>query len=145
MGLRLIGQDTRINVVHETTGLLAGFDDVQSFTMTHQREVLDEGYLDQTTNQKDSVYNGVAFEITLHSETRKILTEFVETLNSVTRSRVAGASIQIVTTFNFADGQARYIIPACEFGDIPINAGGRAEYVEFSFSGQASQARILAA
>ena len=29
-------------------------------------------------------------------------------------------------------------------GDIPINIGGRGEYVEFSFSGQSSEGRFIA-
>lgn len=143
MAERLKGQETEIRMVSSTQGLLSSFSDVQSFSITFQREVLDEGYVGQPTNQKDDIFNGVSFDMTIHSRTASVI-DLIQRMNEVSKGRLPGESFQIASTLRFADGTRRIILRECAFGEIPINVGGRGEYVEFSLSGQASDGSFVA-
>lgn len=143
MSTRLKGQETEIRMISVTSGLLSSFSDVKSFSITFDREVLDEGYVGQTTNQKDDIFNGVSFDITTHNSSADVVA-LIQRINEVSKQRLPGERIEIVTTLRFADGNRRIILSDAKFGNIPINIGGRGEYVEFGFSGQASDGRFIA-
>ena len=60
---RLLGQSTFFKLIRD--GAVANtFNAVVDFTFTDNLEVLDEGFIGETTNRKDSVYNGTDFSMT---------------------------------------------------------------------------------
>lgn len=143
MARKLKGQQTSVNVVSAITGVRDEFTDVKDMTVTFERDVQSEGYLGQTTEQKDDDFKGCSFKLTAHSRQAKIL-DLVDRINQITRGTITD-SIQIVTTLRFPDGNRRVILPDCKFGNLEIGIGGKAEYVTFPLEGSSDDYQIIAA
>ena len=142
---RMKGQETAINIVSTTNGLETAFSDVKSFELKFEREILSEGYLGQTTEQKDDIFKGVSGSIEFHERTADVMS-LIERINAVSKRRLPGEQIQVVTTLRFPVGGSRRIVIAnCKFGEIPITIGGRQDFVSFKLDFAADDARILPA
>ncbi len=142
MGQRLKGQDTEILFVVD--GVTADtITTIKSFEMEWKLENLDEGFLGETTNRKDSIFNGVSFSSELQIENAGIL-GLVQQLLDKARRRTPGLKINIKTTLNFPNGdRPRIIIQDAEFGGVPLSLGGRGEYAKMTLQGEASEARVI--
>jgi len=143
--VRLKGQECSINVVSTTNGLESAFTDVKSADFQFDRDILSEGYLGQTTEQKDDIFKGVSGNIEFHTQTADVLSLF-QRLNEVSKRRLPGESIQIVVTLRFpTGGSRRVVIPKCSFGNIPIGIQSRADFVNFKLEFAADDATIIPA
>lgn len=145
MGNRLKGQDTAIALVSALFGTEESFADVKSFDFQYDRETMSEGYLGQTTEQKDSIFKGVSGKIELHVRSAKVL-DTIDRINEVTKGRLPGEQFEIVSTIEFPeDGARRVVIPKVEFGTIPFTTPGRSEYTTISLEYVAEDAFIRVA
>ena len=144
MGERLKGQETSVNIMSTTNGLETSFSDIKNSEFQFDRDILSEGYLGQTTEQKDDIFKGVSGKIVFHSGTADIM-GFVQRLNEISKGRLPGESIQVVSTLRFPNGTRRVIFANCAFGNIPINNAGRENYVEFTLEFASDDGRVIAA
>jgi hypothetical protein len=133
---RIKGQDVQVqltaNGVPYTT-LLA-----RSLEVTLQQEIKSEGYLNETTNRKDSVFNGVAGKIELHFSSSDVFKLF-QTITDSARRKLPGAKVNVTATLNFPNGDTpKAVFPDVKFGEIPIGFGSRGDYgtVTLSFEGE---------
>lgn len=116
---------------------------IRDFEFTPQFEILSEGYLGQTTEQKDMIYNGLEGKMTMHFDNQDIL-RFAGELVDKARRRTPGVQIQIKVTLNFTNGQRpRILIPECEFGPMPMGFGSRKEYGQVSVNWESSGFQFL--
>jgi len=116
---------------------------VKSFEFTYQTELKDEGFLGETTNRKDSVYNGIKGRMELQTDNKDIWTLFKAIVDKA-RRRTPGTKINIKATMNYPNGdRVRVIIPDAEFGELPFNVGGRGDYAHTTLDFAASDARAL--
>lgn len=144
MGVRVKGQETTITITG-ADGTEDSLEDVKSAEFTFERDILSEGYLGQTTQQKDAVFNGVTGKLEVHLSKASVM-DFVFRLNEQTRRRLAGEQWEVATSIDFPDGQRRrVIIPDAQFGSIPFNMSGREEFVTLALDFAADDADILAA
>jgi len=142
---RLKGQEVDVNVFSATNGLETSFQNVGSIEFQFDREILSEGYLGQTTEQKDDIHTGVSGTLTINSRTADVMS-LIQRITEASKGRLPGESIQIVASYRFPlGGTRRVVIPDAKFGNIPINASDRKSYVEFRFEFAADDATILAA
>jgi len=142
---RIKGQETSVTVTSTTNGLEVAFTDVKSCEIKFDREIVSEGYLGQMTEQKDDIFNGVSGSIEFHSRTADVMS-LIERINAVSKGRLPGESINVVTTLRFPLGGARRIVIAdCKFGEIPINIGSRKDFIGFKLDFASDDARILPA
>lgn len=140
---RLKGQSVTVNMVSTTNGVETSFLDVGSVEAQFDREILSEGYLGQTTQQKDDIFNGVSGTITFHSRTADTM-GLIERINLASKDRLPGEQFNIVAKFAFPLGGSRLVsIPDAKFGNIPINTSDRQSFVEFRLEFAADDATIL--
>lgn len=127
MAQRIKGQD--VNLTLTVNGALKkSVTDIKSLELTSQLSILTEGYLGETSNRRDSIFNGVKGKIEFHLEDPAILDVIREIVNAA-RARVAGVKVTITSVLNFPSGVTRIVtIPNAFFGDIPINFGSREAY-----------------
>ena len=143
MALRLKGQETVASLI-SSTGVETSVGDVKSLDIQFDRDTLSEGYLGQTTEQKDDIFKGVSGKIEIHIQDASIL-DVLRRINERSRRRLPGELFQIVTTVSFPTGEARRIIvPDVFFGAIPISAPSRDDYVMVTLDFVAEDARIMA-
>jgi len=121
----------------------------QNFTFIRQTdfafklEIKEEGYIGETTQRFDSIFNGIRGKATCHFDNPDILNVASIAIKKATR-RVPGTRFNIKQTLNFGSGRrARIIVPDVELGEIPLNFGGRGSYGETTIDYAASEAFSL--
>jgi hypothetical protein len=144
MGTRLKGQETAVSFV-SANGTEESVADVKSFDIQFDRDILSEGYLGQTTEQKDDIFKGVSGKLEFHVREAEFL-DLVQRMNNATKRRLPGEQFEIVSTLTFPDGKRRRILVAdAKFGGIPISIPSRDDYVSVTFDYAADDGAILAA
>jgi hypothetical protein len=142
MGLRVKGQETVLTFI-SADGVETSFDNLKSSEITFERDILSEGYLGQTTEQKDDIFKGVTGKCEFHLAEPEIF-DLVNRINEKTKRRLPGEVFEMVATYIFPDGRRRRIaINDPKFGSIPINNGSREDFVSISFDFAADDGTII--
>ena len=142
MAARIKGQEVSVVFV-SSKGTEESVADVQSMDFQFDRDILSEGYLGQTTEQKDDIFKGVSGKIEFHVRSAGVL-DLTQRINEKTKRRAPGEMFQVVATFAYPDGtRQRIVIPNTVFGTIPVSAGSRDDFVSVSYDFASEDARIL--
>jgi hypothetical protein len=134
---RIKGQEVELILIEDNVPLTS-VNDVRSFEMTAQLEILKEGYLGETTDRRDNVYRGYAGRMELHFENRDII-DLCRRAVDKARRRTKGARINCKVTLVFPSGErVRIILKDLTLGEIPMTFGSRADYgtISLSFEGE---------
>lgn len=138
---RIKGQETSVQVLVDNVPQLTLFD-IRSFESSELLAIIAEGYLGETTQRYDEVYNGFSFRLEAHIETRDYL-DFRAAVVNRARRRTPGVRINIKTTLAFPGGpRVRVVLKDVHFGEMPLNIPGRAEYVTVSLTGNGESIQI---
>ena len=141
-GQRIKGQEVEV-IFSVDSKPRQNITNIRDFEFTPQFEIQSEGYLGQTTEQKDMIFNGLEGKLTMHFNNQDIL-KLIGELVDKARRRTPGVKINIKSTLNFPGGQRpRILIPECEFGPMPVNFGSRKDYGQVSVSWEASGFQFL--
>lgn len=143
MGLRVKGQENSVAIVSAQGA--EEIDDIKSVDIQFERDILSEGYIGQTTEQKDDIFKGVSGKVEFHFSGPEWL-DLVNRINLVSKRRLPGEAFQIVSTITFPGGvRRRIVIPEVRFGTIPLSNASRDDYLAVTLDFAADDARILAA
>jgi hypothetical protein len=137
MAQRIKGQEVELLLVEDNAPLTT-INDIRSFEIAAQLEILREGYLGETTDRRDSVYRGLRGRMELHFENRDVL-DLIRRLIDKARRRTPGTRINAKATFVFPGGdRVRLIFKDLSFGEVPIAFGSRADYgtISLDFEGE---------
>ena len=116
---------------------------VRSFSVEQQVEVTSEGYLGESTNRRDEVYNGVSGSLELHMDDPDVFDVVQAIINRATRS-TAGTSINIKAALTFPSGvMKRVLVKDCFFGSIPMEFGSRTDFGTLTLDFEASSMDYL--
>lgn len=144
MANRIKGQECTL-IVTSRAGTEEALGDVKSASVEFQLDILSEQLLGETSDRKDDLFRGmkVSFECQLESSDALRVVDKIKR-KSQRRRGSETESIGIIMTLAFPDGtRPRIMIPDLAFGNIPLNIGGRADYVTLSFEAEASDADVL--
>jgi len=136
MAQRIKGQEVELLLVEDNSPLTS-INDVRSFEMAAQLEMLTEGYLGETTDRHDTVYRGYRGRMEVHFENGEILA-FMRRLVDKARNRTPGARVNAKVTLAFPGGdRVRVLLRDMQFGEIPLSFGSRADYgaISLDFAG----------
>ena len=116
---------------------------VKSLEFTFKNKILEEGYLGETTQQYDAVFDGVEGNAEFHFGNAAPFALAAAIVNKA-RRRDSGTQINIKCTYQFPSGRrARVVIRDAEFGPMPFGIGGRSEFATFKIAFSASDANVL--
>lgn len=105
---------------------------IKSLECEFDLEILQEGYLGETTDRSDYVFKGMTGKLEAHIEGKDLL-DLLKSIIDNARRRVAGTRINIKASLNLPDGTRPMIVMRdVSFGSTPVNFGGRAEYVAWN-------------
>lgn len=140
---RIKGQETIITILVDGE-LQARIDSIKDSEVSFDLEILEEGYLGETANRFDSIFNGMTVRLTGHM-TNRAFVQFVEAVVAKAQRRAGGAvRIDVATTLVFPGGDLVNIgVPDCSFGPAPLTTGGRSEYGEWTLEAKASEFEIF--
>lgn len=136
--LRIRGQEVQIRLTRNGV-LERTLTAIKSLIFTAKFNLLSEGFLGETTNRRDEIYQGcgVALEFAPESSDAWSLIDFVRTRAS-RRGDQAQFRINVAFVGNFPNGQRpRITIPDLKFGDMPISITGREAYVGQTLTAEA--------
>ena len=115
----------------------------QSLDFTFKTEIKEEGFLGETTNRYDTVFNGVEGK-TQHQFDNPEPFNIVRLIVNKARSREPGTTFNLRATLKFPSGQkARIVFRDVAFGSLPFSVGSRTDYVKFSMDFSCSEAQVL--
>lgn len=142
MAQRIKGQEVTIFVQNQGVPV-ASLTDIQNFSLTFNFDKLEEGYLGETFSRFDEVFKGANFDFEVHVEDPDF-TKFVDVVYGRAIRRESATEINIGAILLFPSGRSRKILlKDCFFADVPVNVGGRTNYVSVKFSGSASSFEFL--
>lgn len=134
MAQRIKGQEVSILVVREGV-LEAELTDIQNFNAELKLELLEHGYLGETTDRHDEIFKGAKFDFEMHVHSQDFIT-FAKAVLDRARRRQPDLVFNIVATFNFPNGQTpTWMFPDAKFGPIPMNVGSRNDYIKVKIDG----------
>ncbi len=134
---RIKGQEISLLLVEDDVPLME-INDVRSFEMAAQLEIIKEGYLGEKTDRRDSIYRGFRGKMDVHFEGRQII-DFSRRIIDKAKRRVPGARINCKVTLAFPSGsRVRVLLKDLEFGEIPMGFGSRSDYgtISLEFEGE---------
>ncbi len=125
---RVKGQEVEILLVVDDAPVET-LTDIKDFELEAELEILSEGYLGQTSEQKDEIYKGCKGTMTLHFTDKTPIT-LMRTVIDRARRRTPGTVINVKATLNFPTGGDRLRISVANafFGAIPMTFGSRNDY-----------------
>ena len=137
MSDRIKGQEVAMSLTIDGA-LQATIDTIQSAELEFEMDLLEEGYLGETSDRVDSVFK--LMKVSVEGHVSNIA--YLELADAIVRKaqRRAGAAIKIdvIGTFRFPDDSVRsLLVPDVSFEGIPVGIGGRGEFVSFKLSGKA--------
>ena len=142
MAARIKGQETEVVVIADGVPQ-TNLTDIKDSEFAFKMEIIQEGYLGQTTDKYDSVFKGVRGKMTLHFDNPDVFTMALK-IKDKARRRTPGVKFNLKMTLNFPSGRrARVVIPDVEFGELPFNFSDRSQFVSHSIEFAASDAFAL--
>lgn len=139
---RLRGQEVSVQVVKDGA-LLADINDVKSFEVEFQLEVMSEGYVGEFTDRRDDIFKGITGKIELHIENGAPF-DLINEIVLRAQRRVAAAQFNVQASVSLANGQRkRLIINDLFFGSVPLNVASRTDYVTYSLSFEAGEGKFI--
>lgn len=145
MSQRIKGQEVRVTMISPAgTEESIGSGGVSSFELEFKTEILSEGYLGETTERKDDIFRGVGGRMEFHLD-RQSYFQFVQRVTDRSQRRTpADARFNVLASLTFPNGQRpRILLEDVFFGPLPINVGGRDEYVSATVEFECAQGRFL--
>lgn len=139
---RLKGQEVEILITDK--GVIKDtITDVRSLELAFKFDLLQEGYLGETTDRYDEIFRGVRGNMELHVENQDFLSFIIDIVNRA-RRREPGTKINIKTTLNFPNGQTpRLAFNDVFFEEIPLSFGSRSDYGALRLSFAASTPQVI--
>lgn len=140
---RIKGQEVSIAITVDGA-LQTQIDTIQSAEIEFELDLLEEGYLGETSDRVDSVFKLMRVQVTGHANSQAYM-ELADAIAARAQRRAGGAvRIDVVGSFAFPNGDfPSIVIPDVFFEGIPFNIGARDEYIEFTLSGKGSDYAII--
>jgi len=139
---RVRGQEVSVQVV-QNGKIVAELNDVKSFDVEFQMDVMKEGYLGEFTDRRDDMFKGISGKIEFHIENNAPF-DFINAVVQRSQSRVKGTQFNVQSTVNLPNGQVkRLLVNDIFFSSIPVNVSGRSDYVTYSLPYEAAEGKFL--
>jgi hypothetical protein len=128
---RIKGQEVNILIVVGSE-LQDQLTEISDFEFNDEQEILQQGFLGQTTDQYDYVYKGTKGKLTLQIHTSQYF-EFRKKINDKATRKSPDTRFNLTATANFPNGEKKRILfPNVSWGNIGHGIPGRTEYVKIS-------------
>lgn len=134
MSQRIKGQEIVINIVN--AGVLEDtLTSVQSFNDEDLLELIMKGYLGETSNRGDEIYNGTKFDLELHLQSQDWF-KFKQSVRARARRQQPDLVFNVTVTWFFPNGDTPTVTYAdVNWGPIPTNVSSRGDYVKAKMEG----------
>lgn len=135
---RLFGKEVSIRLTRNGA-LLREITAIKNFSFEPRQRIVTEGYLGETANRQDEIFEEVGGSFSVHPEGMEAL-DLQRLIYDRSSRRIANdEKVSVTFRLQFPSGViARITIPDMKFDPIPLNAGQRDAYVEMNFTYKAT-------
>ncbi len=138
---RVRGQESEVRMIKDGV-LYDTITKITNFNAELMLEVISQGFLGGTTEEKDEIFNGVKYGFEAQLDGPEWFDMEMAILKRAQRL-TPDVQFTVVSTLYFPDGRTRIIvIPDAKFGAIPLTIGSRKDYVTVKIDGEASGREI---
>lgn len=142
MDQRVKGQEIQLFMT-QNGQTLAQLDSIQDTEVTIKLRILEEGYVGETSQRYDDVFDGFAANLTAHMTTGAVY-DIVQAIIDRARRRVPGTVFNLKMSVQFPNGERkRVMISNLFFGEIPNAVPKRDQYASIKFTVAATSGRFL--
>lgn len=132
---RIRGQETEVRCIKDGV-LYDTITKITDFSIEAQLEVVSQGFLGGTSEEKDEIYNGAKFSFGAQLDGPEWLDMQASIIKRAKRL-TPDVQFTIVTTLYFPDGRTRLlVIPNAKFGAMPLDIKSRKDYVTVKCDGE---------
>jgi hypothetical protein len=136
--LRILGKSVTVRFTRSGV-LLKSMTAIKDFTFTPSQKILTEGYLGETAQRQDEIFEEVAGSFSIVPENADMLDLQRMIVDRSTRRQANDETVNCTFRVQFPNTQvARITIPDMKFDPIPFAVSGRDAYVSMSFSFKAT-------
>jgi hypothetical protein len=140
---RIKGQEVTVSV-QGPDGTEDGLDINASVEFVFDIETLSESYLGETSDRKDELYRGVTGNMEYHMARGSYFDFVQKVVDRARRRSPASEQFNITASLQFPSGERRRIqVQDVFFGQLPLNVGGRQEYVQGTVNWECSEFRFF--
>lgn len=144
MAQRVKGQDALIRLVSKGN-LQSEITAITNFEATVDLQILEEGYLGETTDRYDEIMKGITGKLDIHWETPQVLQLAIDVLDRAKR-REPGTRIDAYALISFPSlGAAKQIqFPNLFFGNMPLpNIANRSAYLKTTLNWKCGDLSVI--
>lgn len=136
---RLKGQEAFIAIMIDGD-LQTRIDSVQSLEVEFMMEILEEGYLGETSNRFDSIYNGMRVKIEGHCNSEAYL-DLAQAIKERAQHRAGSpVRIDVVASYAFQNGDfPNLMLQDVQFDAVPFSLDSRQAFKSFTLEGKCSE------
>ena len=128
---RLRGQEVEVRIVANGT-LENSITAVATFDETFKLEKKEDGFLGETNNRYDHIFQGIEGKMEFHVNSNDWML-FQNVIKLQAQRKTPNTQINLTRTDYYANGQTSIITYAdCKFGPSPTSVAGRGEFVKVS-------------
>lgn len=145
MAIRAKGQDVRVTFTSpDGTVDVINEGGIKSAGIEFKMKLLDEGYLGETTNRKDDIFEGIHGQLEAHL-TRPQYFAFIDAVVARSQRRSPAEGVfNMLMSISMGTGQrARISVEDVFFGPLPVDVGARDEYVSVKIEFESSGGRFI--
>lgn len=143
---RIKGQNVSIAVTGPNGEESVFEEAARSVQMTVQMEVLAEGYIGESSNRRDDIFNGITGQVEVHMQTAAFFRFMNRAKARAQRRTPAAERFDFVGVFAYDNGErVRAVIEDVFFGEMPVNIPSRGEYVTVTLNFEAQDMRTIGA
>jgi hypothetical protein len=140
---RIKGQETVLSV-YSDGNLVTRLDSIQDSEVIFDLDILEEGYMGERSNRFDSIFKGMSLRATGHLTNAELVRFADRVVRRAQRFDDSVTRVDAGLTLVFPGGDLLTIsVIDLQFGPIPVNVGGRDEYVEWTFDAKASEYKLI--
>lgn len=140
---RIKGQETVLSFTGPN-GPEEGLTKIKNWEAELQLEILTEGFVGETVDERDDIYRGVSGSAELQIENAGYFTFTQRVQDRAERRTPAGGVFSASSSFNFPNGtRARIAFPNIFFGPLPFRTPGRADYVTVTIAWECARIRRI--
>jgi len=128
---RLRGQEVEVRIVANGT-LENSITAVATFEETFKLEKKEDGFLGETNNRYDHIFQGIDGKMEFHVNSNDWML-FQNVIKLQAQRKTPNTQINLTRTDYYANGQTSIVTYAdCKFGPSPTSVSGRGEFVKVS-------------
>ncbi len=140
---RIKGQEVAIAITVDGS-LQTRIDTIQSAEIEFEMELIEEGYLSETSDRVDAVYKLTRINLEGHCNSQAYIELADLLVRRAQRREGSPIRIDVVGTFAFPNGDnPSILLTDVYFESLPLNTGGRQEYTSFTLSGKCSDYKVI--